>query len=269
MAWAGQLTGAKLTGSNCLRTVYRYRHPTQIRGRRYVPPFEALHQAANHSYQKIVWAAPPFASQQRAKVLYTVPSSCSFCRLFFAHRQYCLLHLSINNSRHHHRSPDFFALGCLHARNASRLITIHLVFFNCFHQFLDTARPCRPLRVAVAAFSCLCPKMFSTTMAEGGPATATRSRRRQRPKSQESLVPQPKAKRQRIPLSEQTFVNPDVQPQVIDAPVEKSIPAQPVVDAGVENINPQPRRESHVRIKKSKHAERSAQKGDGSLVLVC
>lgn len=112
--------------------------------------------------------------------------------------------------------------------------------------------------------------MFSTTVAEGGPATATRSRRRQRPKSQESLVPQPKAKRPRIPLTEQTFVNPDVQPEPAEpVVVEKVAPVEPVVDAGIENINPMPRKELHVRAKKSKHAERAASKGDGSLLLVC
>lgn len=110
--------------------------------------------------------------------------------------------------------------------------------------------------------------MFSTTVAEGGPAMATRSRRRQRPKSQESLVPQPKAKRQRIPLTEQTFVNPDVQPDAPEPPVDKAIPVEAVADAGIENINPLPRKELHVRAKKSKHAERAASKGDGSLVLV-
>ncbi|KAJ6786261.1 hypothetical protein PWT90_00801 [Aphanocladium album] len=109
--------------------------------------------------------------------------------------------------------------------------------------------------------------MFSTTVSEGGPATATRSRRRQRPKSQESLVPQPKAKRQRIPLTEQTFVNPDAQPDAAHVPVEKHVPVEPVADVGVENINPLPRKELHVRTKKSKHAERAASKGDGSVVL--
>ena len=111
--------------------------------------------------------------------------------------------------------------------------------------------------------------MFSAAVTEGGPATATRARRRQRPKSQESLVPQPKAKRQRIPLSEQTFVNPDAQPDAGHAPVaEKSAAIEPVADAGIENINPVPRKELHVRTKKSKHAERAASKGDGSVVLV-
>ncbi|OAA55478.1 nuclear pore complex subunit Nup133 [Cordyceps fumosorosea ARSEF 2679] len=113
--------------------------------------------------------------------------------------------------------------------------------------------------------------MFSTAVTEGGPATATRSRRRQRPKSQESLVPQPKAKRQRVPLSEQTFVNPDAQANtVVEAPVvvEKRAPAaEPVDDAGNENVNPAPRKELNLRTKKTKHADRAASKGDGSVAL--
>ncbi|KAM3543528.1 hypothetical protein ARSEF1564_003580 [Beauveria bassiana] len=109
--------------------------------------------------------------------------------------------------------------------------------------------------------------MFSTAATEGGPATATRSRRRQRPKSQESLVPQPKAKRARIPLSEQTFLNPDVPPDAVDAPVIEKRVLEPIDDAGIENITRAPRKELQVRTKKSKHAERAASKGDGSVVL--
>ncbi len=113
--------------------------------------------------------------------------------------------------------------------------------------------------------------MFSAAPSEGGPATATRSRRRQRPKSQESLVPQPKAKRQRVPLTEQTFVSPDVPPEaavVETQQPDKSPPIDIANEGSFENINPAPRRESHVRAKKSKHGERAAQKGDGSLLLV-
>lgn len=111
--------------------------------------------------------------------------------------------------------------------------------------------------------------MFSAAVTEGGPATATRSRRRQRPKSTENLVPQPKAKRQRIPLSEQTFVNPDVQPEVVDAkPTPKSPSPDVMSEANIENINPTHRKELNVRTRKSKHVDRAAHKGDGSLVLV-
>lgn len=117
--------------------------------------------------------------------------------------------------------------------------------------------------------------MFSPAVAEGGPATATRSRRRQRPKSTENLVPQPKAKRQRVPLTEQTFVNPDVQPQEVPnaKPVTRrsqppSSPDAAMIDANIENINPTHRKELNVRTRKSKHNDRAAQKGDGSLVLV-
>lgn len=84
-------------------------------------------------------------------------------------------------------------------------------------------------------------------------------------------MPQPKAKRQRIPLTEQTFVHPDAQQMdAANVPVvEKHAPVeQPVADVGIENMNPLPRKELHVRTKKSKHAERAASKGDGSVVLV-
>lgn len=86
----------------------------------------------------------------------------------------------------------------------------------------------------------------------------------------DSLPQQPKAKRQRVPLSEQTFVNPDVQPEPKEVKPEKVAKAA----TGIENQNPQqqptPRRESSVvvRAKKPKHGDRAANKGDGSLVLV-
>lgn len=108
--------------------------------------------------------------------------------------------------------------------------------------------------------------MFSPTIASG-PAAGTRSRRRQRPKSTDSLVQPPKAKRQRVPLTEQTFVNPDVRPEVAEAKPER--PAAPV-DVRPETIENMPvsRRELGVRAKKPKASERVS-KGDGSSVLVC
>lgn len=112
--------------------------------------------------------------------------------------------------------------------------------------------------------------MFSTTTPEGGPATATRSRRRQRPKSSESLVPQPKAKRQRVPLTEQTFVNPEAdepEPRV-ESKIDKASPPVASPDSNIENLYPSHRKELNVRTKKSKHGDRAAQKGDGSLLLV-
>ncbi|TDZ13269.1 Nucleoporin NUP133 [Colletotrichum spinosum] len=114
--------------------------------------------------------------------------------------------------------------------------------------------------------------MFSPSMTEGGPATATRSRRRQRPASNESLAQQPKAKRQRVPLTEQTFVNPEVPsaaPDMYEVKSDKVATIDSRLD-GIENlhhpITPTPRRELTVRAKKPKGGERPT-KGDGSVVL--
>ncbi|KAK2612338.1 hypothetical protein QQS21_001602 [Conoideocrella luteorostrata] len=112
--------------------------------------------------------------------------------------------------------------------------------------------------------------MFSPSVAEGGPATATRSRRRQRPKSTDSLAQQPKAKRQRLPLTEQTFVNPEAQPEMVEAAkADKIATLDPKQDSilSSENFHQTPRKELNVRAKKSKHGDRAANKGDGSLVL--
>ncbi|GKT90561.1 nuclear pore complex subunit NUP133 [Colletotrichum tofieldiae] len=109
-------------------------------------------------------------------------------------------------------------------------------------------------------------------MNEGGPATATRSRRRQRPASNESLAQQPKAKRQRVPLTEQTFVNPEVSaptgPEMYEVKSDK-VAALDVRQDGIENhnpITPTPRKELSVRAKKPKGGDRPT-KGDGSVVL--
>ncbi|KAH6899979.1 Nup133 N terminal like-domain-containing protein [Thelonectria olida] len=114
--------------------------------------------------------------------------------------------------------------------------------------------------------------MFSTSVADGGPATATRSRRRQRPLSSENLPQQPKAKRPRLPLTEQTFVNPDARQEMIEVKTDKvaTLPASKESNKGQsENLapTPTPRKELNVRAKKSKHGDRAANKGDGSLVL--
>ncbi|KAL1903283.1 hypothetical protein Sste5346_000568 [Sporothrix stenoceras] len=127
---------------------------------------------------------------------------------------------------------------------------------------------------------------------EGGPATATRSRRRQRPVSSDSLAQQPKAKRQRLPLTEQTFVNPDVPPEMFQVKADKVAMLSARRD-GVENHTTQqnsngsassaaatasaststpktsasaPKKELSVRSKKTKAGERIS-KGDGSVVL--
>ncbi|KAJ9156550.1 hypothetical protein NKR23_g1073 [Pleurostoma richardsiae] len=108
--------------------------------------------------------------------------------------------------------------------------------------------------------------MFSPANTEGGPAMATRSRRRQRPLSSDSLVQQPKAKRQRLPLTEQTFVNPDAQPEMLEVKPDRSIAKLNTRPDGIENVAVIPRRELSVRSKKPKAAERTS-KGDGSVVL--
>ncbi len=109
-------------------------------------------------------------------------------------------------------------------------------------------------------------KMFSAAIYEGGPATATRSRRRQRPVSSDNSIQQPKAKRQRIPLSEQTFINPDAAPEMFEVKPDRVARLQ---RDGVENGSvPAPKRELSVRSKKAKAGERLS-KGDGSVVLVC
>ena len=108
--------------------------------------------------------------------------------------------------------------------------------------------------------------MFSPALQEGGPAKGTRSsRRRQRPLSSDSLVQQPKAKRQRVPLSENTFVNPDAAPDMYEVKSDK-IDLLGVRRDGIKNFGA-PRKELSVRSKKPKAGERPG-KGDGSVVLV-
>lgn len=102
---------------------------------------------------------------------------------------------------------------------------------------------------------------------------ATRSRRRQRnPTTDNSLNQQPKAKRQRVPLSESTYTNPEVQnaqPEMLEVKHDKvaRLPSKP---DGLENALPPThslRREVAVRSKKPKQGERTS-KSDGSVELV-
>ncbi|AEO64561.1 uncharacterized protein THITE_2110831 [Thermothielavioides terrestris NRRL 8126] len=107
--------------------------------------------------------------------------------------------------------------------------------------------------------------MFSSALHEGGPAKGTRSsRRRQRPVSSDTSVQQPKAKRQRVPLSETTFANPDPSPEMYEVKPDK-IDVLAAKRDGIENMGA-PRKELSVRSKKPKPGERSS-KGDGSIVL--
>lgn len=113
--------------------------------------------------------------------------------------------------------------------------------------------------------------MFSAQ--NDGPAMATRSRRRQRPLSSDNSIQQPKAKRQRVPLTEQTFVNPDAAPEMYEVKATKVAKLSTKPD-GIENIpattttTTTAKRELSVRSKKPKAGERIS-KGDGSVVLVC
>ncbi|KAK4159334.1 Non-repetitive/WGA-negative nucleoporin C-terminal-domain-containing protein [Cladorrhinum sp. PSN259] len=109
--------------------------------------------------------------------------------------------------------------------------------------------------------------MFSPTLQEGGPAKGTRSsRRRQRPVSNEHSVQQPKAKRQRVPLTETSFTNLESQPEMFEVKSDKLDMALAKRD-GVEDLAVSaPRKELSVRFKKPKAGERIS-KGDGSVVL--
>ncbi|KAK3995761.1 Non-repetitive/WGA-negative nucleoporin C-terminal-domain-containing protein [Cladorrhinum sp. PSN332] len=109
--------------------------------------------------------------------------------------------------------------------------------------------------------------MFSPTLQEGGPAKGTRSsRRRQRPVSNEHSVHQPKAKRQRVPLTETSIANPDAQPDMFEVKSDK-LDLTVAKRDGIENVAVSaPRKELSVRSKKPKAGERIS-KGDGSVVL--
>ncbi|KAK0616247.1 Non-repetitive/WGA-negative nucleoporin C-terminal-domain-containing protein [Immersiella caudata] len=106
--------------------------------------------------------------------------------------------------------------------------------------------------------------MFSPALHEG-PAKGTRSsRRRARPSSSDASVQQPRAKRQRVPLSETTFVKPDAPPEMFEVKADK-LDLLNMKRDGIEAISA-PRKELSVRSKKPKPGER-ASKGDGSVIL--
>ena len=102
--------------------------------------------------------------------------------------------------------------------------------------------------------------MFSPSINSAPTGSVRSSRRRQRPLSNDGGIPQPKAKRQRSTLSQETFTPPDGAPEMVEAKShvatlsrrESSIPE---------------RREIAVRSKKPKSGDRGA-KGDGSVILV-
>lgn len=80
------------------------------------------------------------------------------------------------------------------------------------------------------------------------------------------MVQQPKAKRQRVPLTEQTFVNPEASPETYE--VKSARPsAIELIQDGLDAPLP-PKKELSFRSKKAKPGDRLS-KGDGSVVLVC
>lgn len=96
--------------------------------------------------------------------------------------------------------------------------------------------------------------------ASSGAGSVRSSRRRQRPLSNEGSIVQPKAKRQRSALNEQTFLPPDGAPEMEEVKKIASLPKrQPSL--------PNPRREIAVRNKKTRSGDR-VEKGDGSTILV-
>ncbi|KAI2620292.1 Nup133 N terminal like-domain-containing protein [Hypomontagnella submonticulosa] len=111
--------------------------------------------------------------------------------------------------------------------------------------------------------------MFSASANNGaGNATptgmTTRGRRRQRPLSSDNSVQQPKAKRQRIPLNEQTFINPSATPETYE--VKSARPSMvELKQDGIEE-SPASKQELSFRSKKARPSERFS-KGDGSTLL--
>ncbi|KAI1207369.1 Non-repetitive/WGA-negative nucleoporin C-terminal-domain-containing protein [Annulohypoxylon truncatum] len=111
--------------------------------------------------------------------------------------------------------------------------------------------------------------MFSASLRDGvenaSPApTITRGRRRQRPLSSENSPQQPKAKRQRVPLNEQTFVNPTTAPETYEVKSTRTSLVELKQD-GIEE-SPASKQELSFRSKKARPSERFS-KGDGSTLL--
>ncbi|KAI0006662.1 Nup133 N terminal like-domain-containing protein [Xylariaceae sp. FL0662B] len=111
--------------------------------------------------------------------------------------------------------------------------------------------------------------MFSASLDHGvedkSPAPmTTRGRRRQRPLSSDNSAQQPKAKRQRVPLNEQTFVNPTVSPETYEVKSARSSMVE-VKQDGIEEP-PAPKQELSFRSKKARTGDRYS-KGDGSTLL--
>ncbi|KAK8044728.1 hypothetical protein PG993_004752 [Apiospora rasikravindrae] len=99
------------------------------------------------------------------------------------------------------------------------------------------------------------------------PTVTTRGRRRQRPASSENTAQQPKAKRTRTALNEQTFVQPDANAENFEVKATRPQIKEPKPD-GIENTPPPTiRKELSVRSKKAAKGSDRVGKGDGSVVL--
>lgn len=105
--------------------------------------------------------------------------------------------------------------------------------------------------------------MFSPSVNQtAAPSGSVRSsRRRQRPLSNEGSIVQPKAKRQRSALNEQTFLPPDGTPEMEETKSQK------IAKGEVSRELTGPRREIAVRGRKPKSGDRGS-KGDGTVILV-
>jgi nuclear pore complex protein Nup133 len=105
--------------------------------------------------------------------------------------------------------------------------------------------------------------MFSPSVNTPPAASIRSSRRRQRPLSNEGSIAQPKAKRQRSALNSETFVSPDIAPEMEEVKNQKTATPALQQSRGV----PGQQREIAVRGKKPRSGDRGS-KGDGSVVLV-
>ncbi|KAI1762599.1 Nup133 N terminal like-domain-containing protein [Hypoxylon sp. FL1150] len=111
--------------------------------------------------------------------------------------------------------------------------------------------------------------MFSASVHNGAEATSlasttTRGRRRQRPLSSENSPQQPRTKRLRSTINDQTFVNPSTAPETYE--VKSARPS--MVDLKQDGIEESPasKQELSFRSKKARPGERLS-KGDGSILL--
>jgi nuclear pore complex protein Nup133 len=110
--------------------------------------------------------------------------------------------------------------------------------------------------------------MFSPRPGEGTPSASTRTRRRQRTSD---TVSQPKAKRQRLPLSNVAAPQSQDPPEMEEVRGGSAAPPRAEARNGIDSnllvAAGAPRRDLTVRSKKPKPVDR-ASKGDGSVVLV-